>query len=120
MTANPFSIAHQDDLERNGRWALVRRSLGVGSFGVNLVMIEPGTQIPEHDELARDQEELFYVVDGDATVVLDGVRHAAPAGTFVRCDPEVTRTVANDGGAPVQLLIVSAPRSSGYEPMDWA
>ena len=50
----------------------------------------------------------------------DGADHPAPAGTFVRVDPQVTRTIRNDGDEPVDLLIVSAPRTSGYEPMGWA
>lgn len=115
-----FTIVHDGEFERSGRWGLVRRSLGLGSFGMNVVDLEPGYRIPEHDELGRDQEEVFVVLEGDVTVVLDGEEHPAPQGTYVRVDPEVTRTVANDGDAPARLLIVSAPRSSGYEPMDWA
>ena len=115
-----FTIVHGDDLERTGRWGLVRRSLGLASFGMNVVDLEPGYQIPEHDELDRDQEEVFVVIEGDLTMVVDGERHPAAKGTFVRVAPELTRTVANDGNAPARLLIVSAPRSSGYEPMDWA
>ena len=119
-TAARFTIAHVDHLERSGRWSLVRRSLGIGAFGINLVEIAPGDRIPEHDEVERDQEELFLVLDGDATVVVDGERHAAPAGTFVRVDPEATRTVENGGAQPARVLIVSAPRGSGYEPPEWA
>ena len=115
-----FAIEHRDDLERNGDWALVRRSLGCQSFGVNLVEIAPGASIPEHDETDRDQEELFYVISGSASIIVDGEAHPAPAGTFARLDPDHRRTVRNDGADPASVLIVSAPRSSGYEPMDWA
>ena len=115
-----FTIVHGDDLERTGRWALVRRSLGLGSFGMNLVDIAPGTQIPEHDETARDQEEVFVVLEGDVSLVIDGERHPAPRGTFARLDPDLVRTVANDGPEPARVLIVSAPRSSGFEPLEWA
>jgi hypothetical protein len=30
------------------------------------------------------------------------------------------RTVRNTGDGPARVLIVSAPRSSGFEPLDWA
>ena len=90
------------------------------AFGVNVVEIANGEQIPEHDELARDQEELFYVVDGAPTLVIDGEPHPAPAGTFARVDPEHSRTIRNDGAEPARVLIASAPRSSGYVPMEWA
>jgi uncharacterized cupin superfamily protein len=115
-----LTIVHRDDLEQTGSWSLVRRSLGISSFGVNLEEIAPGAAIPEHDETARDQEELFVVLSGAATLVVDGVDHPAPAGTFARLDPEPTRTVRNDGAEPAEVLIVSAPRSSGYAPLEWA
>jgi len=115
-----FVISHRDELERNGGWLLARRTLGCVSFGINLVEIEPGGQIPEHDETARDQEEVFYVLEGQATMVIDGEDHPAPAGTFVRLDPERRRTVRNDAGDAAMVLIASAPRTSGYEPMEWA
>ena len=56
-----YAILHRDDLERTGNWALVRRSLDISAFGINLVEIPPGESIPEHDETGRDQEELFFV-----------------------------------------------------------
>ena len=120
MAADGFSVKHLDDFETNGRWSLVRRGLDVSSFGLNVVEIEQGYSIPEHNELDRDQEEVFIVLEGDAVVVIDGEDHLAPAGTFVRCAPSLTRTVRNDNEAPVRLLIVSAPTTSGYSDMGWA
>lgn len=115
-----FTITHRDDFERTGRWSLARRSLGITSFGMNLVAVEPGYGIPEHDESGRDHEEVFVVLAGTLTAVLEGQEHPAPAGTFVRVDPQVRRTLRNDSDEPADLLIVSAPRSSGYEPLEWA
>jgi uncharacterized cupin superfamily protein len=114
------TFAHQNDCETTGNWKLVRRTLGLRAFGINLVDIPPGGQIPEHDEVARDQEEVFYVIDGTPTLVVDGEDHAARPGFFARLDPEHTRTVRNDGGGVASVLIASAPRSSGYEPMEWS
>jgi quercetin dioxygenase-like cupin family protein len=119
-----YTIKSLDDFERmegsgESNWGLARKSLGVSSFGMNLVEIGPGGQIPEHDETQRDHEEVFIVWEGDAVAVVDGTETPAPAGTFVRISPEVRRTIRNDGDARVQVLIVSAPRSSGYEPMGW-
>jgi hypothetical protein len=37
----------------------------------------------------------------------------------VRLDPELRRTVRNTSERPISVLIVSAPRTSGYEPMGW-
>ena len=116
-----FTIVHIDDFERPfPKWALARKSLGLQSFGMNVVELPPGETIPEHTELESDQEEVFIVLSGDATMVIDGVEHPAPAGTFARLDPEPTRTVVNRSEADHCLLIVSAPRTSGYTPLEWA
>src|SRR5947209_18189973 len=114
-----YTIAERDDLERTGNWALVRRSLGCRSFGVNLVEIPAGESIPEHDETGRDQEELFFVISGSPALVINGEDHPAPAGTFARVDPAQRRTVRNDGSDTCSVLIVSAPTTSGFTPMPW-
>jgi uncharacterized cupin superfamily protein len=114
------TIAALDDTERAGDWHLVRRSLGLAAFGMNVVRIAPGTSIPEHDETGRDQEEVFVTLAGSAVLVADGERLPLPVWTFARVDPAVVRTVANDGPEEAVVLIASAPRTSGYEPMEWA
>lgn len=115
-----YTVVHREELERTGNWLLLRRSLDCRSFGANIVEIPPGESIPEHDETDRDQEELFAVVSGSATLVIDGEDHPAPSGTFARIDPARRRTVRNDGSDPCSVLIVSAPTTSGYTPMSWA
>jgi quercetin dioxygenase-like cupin family protein len=120
MDLEGVTIRRREDLERTGNWLLVRRSLGVDAFGVNLVEIPPGERIPEHTETARDQEEVFLVLEGSPSLVVDGREIETPAGTFARLDPHLSRTVVNHGDEPAAVLIVSAPRTSGYEPMEWA
>jgi uncharacterized cupin superfamily protein len=120
MDLDGVTIRRREDLERSGNWLLARRSLGLGSFGMNLVEIPPGERIPEHDESDRDQEEVFIVLDGSPSLVVDGREIEMPAGTFARLDPHLSRTVVNRGDDVAAVLIVSAPRTSGYEPMDWA
>jgi uncharacterized cupin superfamily protein len=121
---NGYTLKNWDDFEQmegsgESNWRLARKSLGISSFGINIVDIGPGGELPEHDETGRDQEEVFIVIDGDATAVIGGVEHPAPRGTFVRVAPEVRRTIRNGGEAPARVMVVSAPRSSGYEPMGW-
>ena len=116
-----FTIVHLNDFERPfPKWALARKSLGLQSFGMNVAELAPGETIPEHTELESDQEEVFIVLTGEATIVIDGEDHQAPAGTFARLDPEPLRTVVNRSNADATVLIVSAPRTSGYTPLDWA
>jgi (S)-ureidoglycine aminohydrolase len=119
--AGGFTIRHDEELERAfDVWVLVRKSLGLRAFGINMVELPQGGSVPEHDETGRDQEEVFFVVAGSPTLVVDGAEHALRAGSLARLDPEPVRTVRNDGSEVAKVLIVSAPTASGYEPMDWA
>lgn len=115
-----FTVRSRDELERSGKWLLARRSLGLSAFGLNVVEISPGESIPEHDELERDHEEVFVVLEGSPTLVIDGREIPAAAGTFARLDPALRRTVVNRGAEVATVLIASAPRTSGYEPLSWA
>ena len=73
-----FTIVHMDDFERPfPKWALARKSLGLQSFGMNVVELPPGETIPEHTEVESDQEEVFIVLSGDAT---HGHRRRRPSG----------------------------------------
>jgi mannose-6-phosphate isomerase-like protein (cupin superfamily) len=121
MDSAGFTIKHLDELERPWpKWSLARRSLGLSSFGMNVCHLEPGEDIPEHDETGRDQEEVFIVLRGNPALVIEGDEHPVREGSFVRIDPELRRTVRNIGSEPASVLIVSAPRSSGFEPLEWA
>ncbi|MGZ4384622.1 MAG: cupin domain-containing protein [Gaiellaceae bacterium] len=116
-----FTIKRQDQLEHPyAKWWLVRKSLGIASFGANLVELQPGERIPEHDERERDQEELFLTLSGAPTLVIDDLPHELPEGSFARVDVPPRRYLRNEGDSVALVLIVSAPRTSGYEPPDWA
>jgi uncharacterized cupin superfamily protein len=115
-----MNIVALDDTERTGGWHLVRRSLGLEAFGLNVVRIAPGDSIPEHDETGRDQEEVFLTLAGSPSLVVEGEAHPLPQWSFARLEPELTRTVRNDGADEAVVLIASAPCRSGYEPMEWA
>jgi len=100
--------------------AHIRRHFGIGAFGVNAsTASEDGaTLIPEHTEDdGPGQEELYLVVAGDATFVLDGEEVDAPAGTLVFAPPGVRRGATGRAGTTV--LVVGAPRGEAYIPSGW-
>ncbi len=77
-----------------------RRSLGAEAFGFNVVDLAPGGELPAHDEAESGQEEVFVVLEGEATIVADDEERAAGPGTFVRYGPAVARTVEELSDAP--------------------
>jgi quercetin dioxygenase-like cupin family protein len=109
-------------LEGSGgaRWMLARRGLGLEAFGMNLVEIAAGGSIPEHDESASGQVEVYAILDGEGVMQIDGEEHPAPAGTWARFDPPVTRAIHNSSDAPLTALLIGCPAETGYEPIEWA
>ena len=72
-----YTIKHRDDFEvmegsGNATWRLARKSLGTGCFGYNLVEIGPGGQIPEHNHASTGEVEVYIILEGEATLRLDG------------------------------------------------
>ena len=120
-----YTIKHRDEFESmegsgDATWRLARKALGTSAFGYNLVEIAPGGEIPEHDESESGQVELYIVLEGEATMRLDGDDHAAPAGTFASIEPPARRTILNRSEAPVTALLIGVQPSEGYEPPGWA
>jgi quercetin dioxygenase-like cupin family protein len=123
--AERYAIGHRDEFESmegsgGATWKLARKALGTSAFGFNLVEIAPGGEIPEHDEAESGQVELYVVLEGEATMRLDGEEHPAPAGTFASIEPPAKRTILNRSEAPVTAMLIGVQPEGGYEPMSWA
>ena len=91
------------DFEAGERFVPLRRQLGVESFGLNLMLLEPGQQgrINRH----RDQEEVYVVLEGTLTLELDGGEtHTLQPRDAARVAPEVRRRLSNRGDTRVALL----------------
>jgi hypothetical protein len=109
-------VARLDDIERRGRDIPVREHFGIRAFGINAYTpSEDGTMIGEHDESGSGQEELYVVLDGNATFEVDGETVDAPAGTFVFVRPESRRKATGDG----TVLALGATPGEAYQAFDW-
>lgn len=91
-----YTVMHLDELEHPWpKWILVRKSLGISAFGINVTELQPGEQIPEHDERDRSQEELFFALSGApgdrdrrrrACTSRGNLRAPRPRAAPVRCE----------------------------------
>jgi hypothetical protein len=117
MSGKPnWQVARLDDIERRGRDLPVREHLGIHAFGINAYTPgEDGTLINEHDETGTGQEELYLVLDGNATFELDGETVDAPAGTFVSVGPETRRKATGEG----TIVAIGATPGQAYQGVDW-
>lgn len=110
-----WQVARLDDIERRGRNIPVREHLGIHGFGVNAWRPDESEMlINEHDE-AGGQEELYIVLDGNATFEIDGQTVDAPAGTFLYVRPESRRKATGDG----TVLVVGGTPGEAYRAIDW-
>jgi cupin domain len=117
MTDTPkWKVARLDDIEKRGRDIPVREHLGIHAFGMNAYTpSEDGTLIGEHDEAGSGQEELYIVLDGNATFEIDGETVDAPAGTFVYVPPGSRRKATGEG----TVLALGGTPGEAYQAIDW-
>lgn len=128
--AEQYSVAHVSEIpeQDDGRVPIrpVRQHFGIEGFGVNAWTARKAGDrlIPEHQEAddsedpAERDEELYLVAQGRATFELDGVRHDAPAGTFVFVRPRVKRTAFAEEEGTVVVAIGGTP-GKAYDPVGW-
>jgi tetratricopeptide (TPR) repeat protein len=119
-------IARIDDLERyqiSGQdgltWRPIRRYFDIKAFGVNAYTAEEAGQrvVEEHHE-EGGHEELYVVVSGRASFMVDGEDHDAPAGTLVHCPPGTLRgAVAAEPRTTV--LGIGAKPGEVFQPSGW-
>ena len=111
-----WKVARLEDIERRGRDIPVREHMGIHAFGINaFTPAEDGRLISDHDEAGTGQEELYIVLEGNATFEIDGETIDAPAGTFVYVPPEARRKATGEG----IVLAVGATRGEAYQALDW-
>ncbi len=94
------------------RWTPLRKHFGITAFGISAYTATEAGQdvVEEHTEERLGHEELYVVVSGSATFVLDGEEIAVPAGSvvFLR-DPKVKRFARADEPGTTVLAIGGKP-----------
>ena len=117
MSISPsWKAARLGEIEPRDRDIPVREHFGIRAFGVNAYTpAENGTLIGEHDEAGSGQEELYIVLDGNASFEIDGETVDAPAGTLVYVRPEARRKATGDG----TVLALGAAPGEAYQAVDW-
>jgi uncharacterized cupin superfamily protein len=92
----------QIDLDAGERFQALRRDLGVSTFGLNLILLQPGQagRIHRHER----QEEVYLVLDGELSLIVEGEEHLLGQGALARVAPNVRRQLVNRRPRRVVLL----------------
>ena len=90
------------DYAGSDRFQRLRADLGVESFGLNLIRLEPRQRgrIHAHER----QEEVYVVLSGTLTLVVEGEEHELAPGACARVAPSVRRQLVNKGRERCVLL----------------
>jgi uncharacterized cupin superfamily protein len=84
------------------RFVRLRAALGVSSFGLNQIVLRPGQRgrIHRHEH----QEEVYLVLDGTLTLLVEGDATTLERGELIRVGPELRRQLVNRGPGTLSLL----------------
>ena len=90
------------DRDYGDRFLPLRRQLGVTSFGMNQIVLQPGQRGRIHrHEL---QEEVYLVLEGRLTLVIEAEPAELAEGELMRVAPALRRQLVNYGPGRVVLL----------------
>jgi uncharacterized cupin superfamily protein len=107
------------ELQRGGEmFQSLRRELGVESFGINLMSLRPGQRGRVHRH--ERQEEVYLVLEGNLTLIVEGEPHELGPDRLARVAPEVRRQLVNRGKEPVVLLALGGSgEHEGRDALAW-
>ena len=92
---------------RVGNVEFLARTADTPRFTFGIIEIVAGRELEAH--VHADEDDAFYILEGELTFVLDGEDVAAPAGTFVLVPPGVEHGFRNDTSEAVRILNIHAP-----------
>ena len=92
---------------RVGNVEFLARTTDTPRFNCGIIDFAAGREIEAH--VHADEDDAFYILEGDLTFVLGDEEVAAPAGTFVLVPPGVEHGFRNDGAEPARILNIHAP-----------
>ncbi len=94
------------EMDGSERFVSLRRALGVTSFGMNLILLEPGARGRIHRH--ETQEEVYLVLRGTLSLAIEGTERDVVEGELARVAPEVRRQLVNRGPGRLAILALGA------------
>jgi len=105
MPDTDFAIA-SFTRESPERFQRLRDVLGISGFGLNVLVFQPNQEgrIHAHER----QEEVFVVLDGELTLIVEGSEQKLVRDQVVRIAPPTRRQLANRASVPLVLLAIGS------------
>ena len=115
------TVKRVEDFEAifGGGFRRVRAGLGVSSFGLAVIDLPPNFQhFPEHDQTHDDQEEVYTILSGQATLTVGDEEYELEPGVFARVGATEKRKLIT-GDEPARILAMGATPGRVYEPPEF-
>ena len=101
--------AHYTDADAvAGGLHFLRDELSCENLGVSVLDCDPDWEGKPHDHAEDGQEEVYVLVDGEATVTVDGEDVELSTGDALRVAPDERRQIRN-GDVESRFVIAGAP-----------
>lgn len=116
-----YTVKEIDEFEAifGGGFKRVRAGLGVSAFGLAVMDFPPNyTDYPTHTQDHDRQEEVYTVLDGEATLEVGGEEHTLKPGVWARVGPGESRRIVT-GDSSARLLAIGGVPGQAYEPPDF-
>jgi uncharacterized cupin superfamily protein len=97
------------DYDTGERFQRLRQQLGVSTFGLNLIVLQPGQRGRIHRHTR--QEEVYLVLEGTLSLFVEGEEHELSEGEIARVAPDVRRQLVNRGPGRVGLLALGGAQA---------
>jgi mannose-6-phosphate isomerase-like protein (cupin superfamily) len=92
---------------RVGNVEFLARTAESPRFNFGIIEIAAGRVLEQH--VHADEDDAFYILQGELTFTFGDEEAPAPPGTFVLVPPGVEHGFRNDGAEPVRMLNIHAP-----------
>lgn len=102
------------DVDPQQRFQWLRRELGVTTFGLSQLVLQPGQagRIHRHER----QEEVYLVLEGELSLTIEGEERRLGPGELARVAPDVRRQLANR--RPQKLVLLALGGSAPHDGRD--
>jgi mannose-6-phosphate isomerase-like protein (cupin superfamily) len=102
-----YTKTNYQDTESKGGLHFMRDPLDAQKQGFSVLETDEGWEGMEHDHEEQDHEEIYFLIEGEAVMTVDGEDVHLEEGDALRVAPEATRELHTP--EPSTLVIAGAP-----------
>jgi mannose-6-phosphate isomerase-like protein (cupin superfamily) len=92
---------------RLGNVEFLARTVDTPRFNFGIIEIAAGRVLEAH--VHDEEDDAFFIIEGEMTFFFGDEEVSAPPGTFVLVPPGIEHGFRNDGDVPVRMLNLHAP-----------